>query len=199
MVRQGASQAVKPVFEAAREVQEFLHESGSEFCFIGGIALQRWGQPRFTRDVDLTLLCPLGSESGVIDRLLGRFSARRPDPKAFALKNRIVVVQTAAGIPIDIALGATGFEKACVRRATDFDFGSELSLRTCSAEDLVVLKSFAGRGQDWVDVEYVIVRQRKKLDWARVERDLKALLELSGAVENLETLGKLKAKVEKDA
>ncbi len=42
MVRQGSPEAIKPVFEAAREVQDFLRRSGSEFCFIGGIALQRW-------------------------------------------------------------------------------------------------------------------------------------------------------------
>jgi hypothetical protein len=197
MVRQGAPEGVKPVFEAAREVQEFLQESGDRFCFIGGIALQRWGQPRFTRDVDLTLLCPLGSESVVIDRLLERFPPRRWDAKEFALLNRVVVAQTKSGIPIDFSLGATGFEESCVGRATEFDFGGGLGLRTCSADDLVVLKAFAGRGQDWVDVEYVIVRQRKKLDWDRIERDLRALLELSGAVENLEALRKLKAKVEK--
>ena len=199
MVRQGAPQAVKPVFEAAREVQDFLRSSGSEFCFIGGVALQRWGQPRFTRDVDLTLLCPLGSEAEVIDRVLGGFSARRPDARAFALKNRVILAQTAAGIPVDVALGALDFEHRCVERASEFDFGPGLNLHTCSAEDLVILKTFAGRGQDWVDVEYVIVRQRRTLDWRMVESELAPLLELSGTPENLDTLRKLRSKVDKSA
>jgi len=197
MVRQGAPEAVKPVFEAAREVQDFLRSSGSEFCFIGGVALQRWGQPRFTRDVDLTLLCPLGSEAETIDRVLGGFSARMPDARAFALKNRVILAQTAAGIPVDVALGALDFEHRCVERASEFDFGPGLNLRTCSAEDLVILKTFAGRGQDWVDVEYVIVRQRRTLDWRMVESELAPLLELSGTPENLDTLRKLRRKVEK--
>ena len=199
MVRQGAPEAVKPVFEAAREVQEFLRRSGGEFCFIGGVALQRWGEPRFTRDVDLTLLCPLGSEAGTVDRVLGAFAARIPDARAFALKSRVILVQTAAGIPVDVALGALDFEHHCVRRASDFDFGAGLTLRTCSAEDLVVLKAFAGRGQDWVDVEYVIVRQRRTLDWRLVESELKPLLELRETPENLDTLRKLRSKVEKGA
>ena len=199
MVRQGAPEAVKPVFEAAREVQDFLRRSASEFCFIGGVALQRWGQPRFTRDVDLTLLCPLGSEAGAIDRVLGGFSARVPDARAFALKNRVLLVQTAAGIPVDVALGALDFEHHCVERASDFNFGLGLSLRTCSAEDLVILKAFAGRGQDWVDVEYVIVRQRRTLDWRLIENELAPLLDLSGTPENLDTLQKLRSKVEKSA
>jgi hypothetical protein len=197
MVRQGAPDAIKPVFEAAREVQEFLLRAGSEFCFIGGVALQRWGQPRFTRDVDLTLLCPLGAEAGTIDRVLGAFSARMPDTRDFALKRRVILVQSAAGIPVDIALGALDFEHRCVKRASGFDFGSGLMLRTCSAEDLVVLKAFAGRAQDWVDIEYLLVRQRGKLDWGQIESELKPLIELSNAPEKLDKLAKLKAGIEK--
>ena len=199
MVRQGSPEAIRPVFEAAREVQDFLRSSAGEFCFIGGVALQRWGQPRFTRDVDLTLLCPLGSEAETIDQVLGGFSARMPEARTFALKNRVILAQTAAGIPIDVALGALDFEHRCVERASDFDFGPGLNLRTCSAEDLVILKAFAGRGQDWVDVEYVLVRQRRTLDWRLVERELVPLLDLSGKPENLETLRKLRRKVEKGA
>ena len=48
------------VLEAAFEVQSFLVQAGERFCFIGALALQRWGEPRATRDVDLTLLCPFG-------------------------------------------------------------------------------------------------------------------------------------------
>jgi len=165
MVRPGASGAINPVFEAAREVQDFLRRSGSRFCLIGGVALQRWGQPRITLDVDLTLLCAPGSEAPAIDRVLGEFPARIPDARAFALKNRVILVKTAAGVPVAVALGALDFEHRCFERASEFDFGPGLNLRTCSAEDLLVLKTFAGRGQDWVDIEYVIVRQRRALDW----------------------------------
>jgi len=199
MVRKSAPEAVTPVFEAARQVQDFLRRSGSEFCFIGGIALQRWGQPRFTRDVDLTLLCPLGSEADAIDRVLREFSGRYPDTKVFALKNRVVLVQTAAGIPVDVALGALPFEHHCVERASEFDFGSGATLLTCSAEDLVVLKAFAGRGQDWVDLEYVLIRQRRTLDWKLLLGELKPLLDLRETPENLEKLQQLRRKVEKGA
>jgi hypothetical protein len=32
---------MKPVFEAAQEIQEFFDENERQFCFVGGIALQR--------------------------------------------------------------------------------------------------------------------------------------------------------------
>jgi hypothetical protein len=199
MVRQSAPESIKPVFDAAREVQDFLRRSGCAFCFIGGVALQRWGQPRITLDVDLTLLAPLGSEAQAIDRILGEFPSRDPDARAFALRNRVILVKTAAGIPIDVAIGALDFEHRCIERASEFDFGPGLKLLTCSAEDLVILKAFAGRGQDWVDLEYVLVRQRRTLDWQLIVDELKPLLELRETPENLDKLQLLRSKVEKGA
>ena len=119
--------------------------------------------------------------------------------RTFALKNRVILAQSGTGVPIDVALGASDFEHRCVERASGFDFGPGLHLITCPAEDLVVLKAFAGCGQHWVDVEYVIVRQRRTLDWRLIESEPTPLLELSGAPENLETLSKLRRNVEKGA
>ena len=52
---------------------------------------------------------------------------------------------------------------------------SEAVLRTCSAEDLVVLKAFASRPQDWVDVESIAIRLRSTLDWKLVFEELEPL------------------------
>ena len=64
-----------------------------------------------------------------------------------------------------------------VRRATAFAFAPEVSLVTCSAEDLIVQKAFAGRSRDWADVEGVIVRQTGALDWDYVHEQLVPLCE----------------------
>ena len=47
-----------------------------------------------------------------------------------------------------------------------------------SAEDLVVMKAFASRPKDWVDVEGILIRQHGRLDWAYVEAQLGPLVEL---------------------
>lgn len=183
---------MRPVIDAALEVQHHLRRDREKFCFIGGIALQRWGHPRFTQDVDVTLLCDLGDEATAIDRVLARFEPRMPDARKFALKNRVILVVSAGGIPIDIALGALPFEKRCVRRASEFDFGGGTRLLTCSAEDLVVLKAFAGRTHDWADIESILVRQKRRLDWKRVFGELQKLLELRDAPETLERVRRLR-------
>ena len=60
--------------------------------------------------------------------------------------------------------------------------------RTCSGEDLIVLKAFAGRAQDWADIERVIVRQTGKLDLDYIHEQLPPLAELKDAPEILDQL-----------
>jgi hypothetical protein len=47
---------VNEVIRAAAELQSVCEAEGWRFCLIGGLAVQRWGEPRETVDVDLTLL-----------------------------------------------------------------------------------------------------------------------------------------------
>jgi len=46
-------------WEAAWELHQFLTGRGIPYAIIGGIAVQFWGEPRLTRDVDLTIAAPL--------------------------------------------------------------------------------------------------------------------------------------------
>lgn len=168
------------IVRAASELQSVCEAHEWKFCFIGGLALQRWGEPRETVDVDLTLLTGFGGEDQFIDVLLQHFEGRIPDAGQFALRNRVLLLKSGTGVGLDIALGALPFEELAVQRSSLFVYPPDIPLRTCSAEDLIVMKSFAGRGQDWVDVERVIVRQTGKLDWTYINQQLKPLVELKG-------------------
>jgi hypothetical protein len=169
---------VNPILEAALEVQSFCRGHAWRFCIIGAIAVQRWGEPRLTQDVDVTVLSGFGSEAEFVDALLSGYRGRLPDARAFALRHRVVLLESASAVPIDVALGGIPFEERVVDRASTFDVGGSEPLLACSAEDLVVLKAFAGRDKDWIDVEGIVTRQGGRLDVALVLRELAPLLEL---------------------
>jgi hypothetical protein len=171
------------VIDAALELQTVCQQHGWRFCFIGGIAVQRWSEPRLTDDADLTLLTGFGSEETFIRPLLQEFAPRRPDAAAFALRNRVLLVKNSAGVGLDIALGAVPFEEHTVERSSPFLFPTGQSLVTCSAEDLLVHKCFANRDKDWMDVDGILARQWKKLDLKLVRKELKPLAELKHAPE----------------
>lgn len=58
------------IFEAARDLEAFCDAQGWQSCFIGGVAVQRWGEPRVTRDINVTLLTGFGHEALFIEKLL---------------------------------------------------------------------------------------------------------------------------------
>lgn len=183
---------MKDLFEVAKRVQAFLDGRGWRSCVIGGVAVQRWGEPRLTRDVDMTLLTGLGGEERYVDEILTHFASRISDAREFALTRRVMLLTSEDGTDIDLALGGLPFEKNAVGRASDFGFYPGMTLRTCSAEDLMVMKAFAGREQDWGDVKGIIARQ-EYLDWKLIYSELEPLCELKEApdiVARLKTLQK---------
>ncbi len=178
------------VIRAAAEVQRVCERNRWRFCIIGGLALLRWGEPRETVDVALTLLTGLGNETAFIEELTECFEPRLADARDFALRNRVLLLRAASGVGIDVALAWIPFEERVVNRSTLYEFQQGVSLRTCSADDLIVMKAFAGRGKDWVDVENVIVRQSGKLDWDTIFQEIDVLAEAKGEPEIVTELGK---------
>jgi hypothetical protein len=185
---------VNTLFAAAADVQAFCDARGWKSSVIGGVAVQRWGDPRQTRDVDITILTGLGGEEQFIDPILGQYRGRLSDARQFALDHRVVLVETSTGVPVDISLAGLPFEARVIARSTRFDIQSDTPLVTCSAEDLVVLKAFAGRVQDWLDIEGIIVRQGPRLNRTLVLEELAPLLDLKDDVESEAQLRRLLTK-----
>jgi hypothetical protein len=185
------------VLAAAGEVQNFCQDRAWRFCFIGGVAVQRWAEPRLTQDADLTLLTGFGNEESFIDPLLQWLEPRRPDAREFAVRQRVLLGRTPGGVDVDIALGGLPFEERCVERSSTWEWTDGETLITCSAEDLVIHKVFAGRGLDWTDAERVLIRQHGKLDLKLIRTELKSLLELKDEMASLDKLETTIATVER--
>ena len=171
------------VFQAAKEVTDFMSARRWGFCVIGGLAVIRWGEPRMTLDVDLILLTGFGNEKRYAVPLMDKFEARIPDALEFALQRRVLLLRASNKKDLDISFGALPFEESIIRRSTAFEFAPGFRLVTCSAEDLFILKVFAERGQDWQDAESVAIRQ--KLDEKYILKHLKPLFEVKETPELL--------------
>ena len=166
----------------ALELQEFCDQRDWKFCVIGGIAVLHWGEPRFTMDLDLTLLTGFGAEESYVDEWLAHYDPRLKGAREFALKNRVLLLRSASGIGIDIALGALPFEETAVQRAQKVEMEPGAWVMLCTPEDLIVMKAFADRDLDWNDIRGIIVRQGKDtLDWDYIYEHLTPLCEAKEA------------------
>ncbi len=140
--------ALADLLSAAARVQASLTRHDWKFCFIGGVAVQRWSNPRFTQDLNLTFLTGFDREKEFVDALLRELSPRLPNAVEFALRHRVLLARTSEDVDVDIAFGALPFEERSVARASLWEVQEGVALTTCSAEDLIVHKAFAGRGRD---------------------------------------------------
>ena len=187
---------MKRLFRFAAEVQDFCEAQRWRFFFIGGLVVQAWAESRVTKDADLTLVTGFGNDEPFVDALLARFTPRRPDAREFALMHRVLLLQSESGLGLDIGLGGMAFEFCAAERSVLHEFLPGLKLRICTAEDLIVFKTFAARPQDWRDVEMTIVRQGDaKLDWRYIREQLVPLLELKERPDLLDQLEKLRAQI----
>ncbi|MEQ1903164.1 MAG: nucleotidyltransferase [Pirellulaceae bacterium] len=184
------SNFLNPILVAAVKADEIFNELGWEFCFIGGVALLRWGQPRQTIDVDAVIWASLGAEKSFA-KSAGRFFKHRFEgSEKTAVEQRILLLRDEDGIDFDLSLGALDFEQRVIDRASYWKIPKHGKIKTCTAEDLIVLKAIANRDQDWIDIQNVCIRQSKKLNLKQVNAELNELLEL---VDEPEILGRWQA------
>lgn len=150
------------------------------------------GGPRQTLDVDLTILTGFGGEAEVVEALLSAFRPRRADAAEFALLSRVVLIAAANGVPIDVSLGGLPFEEEMIERASLFEYLPGVAIMTASAEDMIILKAFAGRDKDWADVASIISRQGSALEWTLILSELGPLCELKESPESVVRLRRLR-------
>ena len=114
------------LIRAAADLQSVCEGQRWHFCFIGGLAVLRWGEPRETIDVELTLITGFGREREFVSVLLDAFRPRIDDAAAFAERNRVLLLRTASGVGLDIALGGLPFEELAVERSTRFIYPPDI-------------------------------------------------------------------------
>ena len=167
-------------YDAAWEIHLFLVSRGIPYAIIGGTTLPRWGEPRFTKDVDLVVMAPL--KEGIdkfVQNLLECFPSRVANPLAFARQTRMILIRASNQCDVDISLGLPGYEDEVMWRAVDYELEAGKAVRICSAEDLIINKCVSGRPQDISDVDGIIMRQNKGLDIAYIRKWLRAFAKLT--------------------
>jgi len=166
------------VLEAAIQVAKWLEEQGIRHFFLGGIALQYWGEPRLTRDVDVTVLVAPDDLDMFLHNAIKAFKPRIPDAIEFARRHRVLLLETESGVPIDISLGIPGYEEEAWAHSKEVEFHPFGKLRLISAEDLIIHKCVAGRPRDVEDVEKVLIKQRLRVDLERIRSLLRFFREI---------------------
>lgn len=138
-----------------------LNKHNLPYMVVGGQAVLFYGEPRLTRDIDITLgvdVDHLRDVLAVVQEL-----NLKPLPKEIESFVRQTMVLPAldehTGIRVDFIFSSTPYETGAIKRAKRVKImGQEVNL--ASPEDLIIHKIFAGRPRDIEDVRSVLLKNR---------------------------------------
>ena len=154
--------------ELLKAIALALDRAGVPYMIFGAQAVLLYGEPRITRDIDVTL--GVGPDQpGPVLAVISEMGLRVlvDDPKEFLEQTFVLPAQDASGVRIDFVFSLSQFEQQAIARARIVPLDG-VEVRFVSMEDLIVQKIVAGRPRDLDDAKNVI-RKNPGFDRAFVE------------------------------
>src|SRR5262245_34618495 len=140
--------------ESIGRVARVLEEAGLPHAFIGGVALNTWGIPRATFDLDLVVAIDDAGFPGLLDRFRSAgflidaaFERGFRDQVAGMQKIHMHLPAATSLMPVDLFLASTPFLRSVVERRVGVDLGAG-RFHVCTAADLILFKLLADRAKD---------------------------------------------------
>jgi hypothetical protein len=152
---------------ALTTLSSWLKENGIPHMVIGGFAVTVWGEPRFTRDLDVTVSVPVDRFAETIDRISKRFASLAGDPVKFVTETRVLPVMVES-VPVDLIFAALPYEEDAIARARPIAL-MDGTVPICSPEDLILHKIVSPRPRDHEDIEGVFRYRHSELDYGYLD------------------------------
>ena len=143
------------------------------YMVIGGQAVLLYGEPRLTRDIDITL----GMGVDGLDKLLDVFpavplKALVENVREFVTRTMVLpALEERSGIRVDFVFSFSSYERQAIERAVDVRLGRSI-VKFGTVEDVVIHKIIAGRPRDLEDVRSILLKH-PQYDSGYIERWLK--------------------------
>jgi uncharacterized nucleotidyltransferase DUF6036 len=137
------------------------------YMVIGGFAVTVWGEPRFTRDLDVTISVPPDQLESIVQRLTAQFTCLVSDPGKFVRETRVLPIMVDS-VPVDVIFAGLPYEEEAIGRARPIHL-KKGDVRICSPEDLILHKVVSDRPRDHADVEGIFRYRHGEIDYAYLD------------------------------
>jgi hypothetical protein len=136
-----------------------LRRASIPYMVIGGQAVLIYGEPRMTRDIDITL----GVGPADWERVAALFAGLNlkglvDDPATFVGRTMVLpALEEKTGIRVDFIFSTSAYEAGALCRAKGVKIG-RFAVRFASVEDVIIHKVIAGRPRDIEDVRILLLK-----------------------------------------
>ena len=139
-----------------------MRKDSIPYMVIGGQAVLLYGEPRLTRDIDITLgvgVRELNKLKETISSLGLKILVERDEE--FVERNMVLpTLDEKSGIRVDFIFSFSPYGRQAIERAKDIKLGRSL-VRFASLEDVVIHKVIAGRARDLEDIKSILLKNQK--------------------------------------
>lgn len=165
--------------ELLSRIGTYLTKHDLSYMIIGGQAVLLYGEPRMTRDVDVTLGLDTDRLRDLLHAVQELTLVPLPENIESFVKETMVLptLDENSGIRVDFIFSFTPYEKKAIKRAKKITILNQ-EVNFASIEDLIIHKIFAGRPRDLEDVR-AILQKNPDLDARYVRNWLKQFDESS--------------------
>ena len=150
--------------EVLKRIAKKFNEEKIPYLVIGGQALLIYGEPRFTRDIDIIV----GILPKDLDKILELtkeidLEPLTKDVRKFVEETYVLPLEDSkTKIRVDLIFSFSTFESMAIARGVNKEIEGVI-IKFASIEDLIIFKMFSGRGRDVDDVKS-LVRLNRKID-----------------------------------
>jgi predicted nucleotidyltransferase len=129
------------------------------YMIIGGQAVLLYGEPRLTKDIDITLGLGVEGLSLITEAVTALGLKIETDEVESFVKETMVlpVLDAKTGIRVDFVFSFTPYERQAIDRAPEVKFDN-VPIRFAALEDVVIHKVFAGRARDIEDIKIILLK-----------------------------------------
>jgi predicted nucleotidyltransferase len=142
-----------------KKISRELKRASIPYMVIGGQAVLLYGEPRLTRDIDITLGIGV-NELGKVKKIILPMSLKIlvKNDKEFVERTMVLpTIDKKSGIRVDFIFSISPYERGAIERAKDIKMGRTL-VKFASLEDVVIHKVISGRGRDIEDIKSILLK-----------------------------------------
>lgn len=176
------------LIKALTTITSWMERMNISYMVFGGIANSIYGNPRQTFDVDIKFSLEPKYEMEQFIEELKSVAILLPDKPIQFIKETNVIPIEIDDVRVDLVVADLPFEIEAIQRSMHVEF-SNIKIKVCLPEDLIIQKAVSTREKDWLDIRNVIENQHDKMDWNYL---LKHCKDLSDFLNNTEIYERIK-------
>ncbi|OGD54965.1 hypothetical protein A3K80_02040 [Candidatus Bathyarchaeota archaeon RBG_13_38_9] len=158
-----------------------LHQLKIEYAMIGGIPAGFYGEPRFTQDLDFTadpkaIIKNFPELIQELEQNNFMLTSSRPTIKELEKTTSLRFIDLRNKVIIDLVIHPKGFSwdtEILQRRRKEGLLTAKMKIWCIAVEDLILMKIANATQQDLIDIEKIISKNFKGLDWKYLRRRAK--------------------------